>query len=360
VSLKRGATIVVLLVVVAGVFFFVRNGSGAVDTTAQPQAAGATSAVQLQLLNGTAQQNNAPTDTGDFYTGSRTDPPARAWIQLTAATAGPLNPAVVNATGRTVYRFDKDTANPPKSNCDGDCAQKWPPLLVEGSAKVFVEGVDKTLIGSVKRADGTNQATLNGWPMYLFSGDSKAGDVNGQGVDGTWFAIAPDGSKAVLSQTDTDQQVGLTYTTGTAQQNNATADTGDFYRGPSNSPAAMKWVQLTAGSAGGLNPIVHNAVGRTMYRFDKDTPKPPQSNCLGACVQTWEPVLVQQGGRIFVDGVATARVGILNRDDGTRQVTLGGWPMYYYSGDRNPGDTNGEGVDGTWYAISPTGGKIER
>jgi predicted lipoprotein with Yx(FWY)xxD motif len=116
---------------------------------------------------------------------------------------------------------------------------------------------------------------------------------------------------------------------------------------------------LTAGSAGGLNPIVHNAVGRTMYRFDKDTAKPSKSNCVGACAQTWEPVLVQQGGRIFVDGVATARVGILNRGDGTRQVTLGGWPMYYYSGDQNPGDANGEGVDNTWYAISPTGGKIQ-
>jgi predicted lipoprotein with Yx(FWY)xxD motif len=360
VSLKRGAAIIVLLVLVGGIFFVVRNGSDTAGTPAQPQAAGATSAVQMELVSGTAQQHNAPADTGDFYAGPRDDPAARRWIQLTAATAGPLNPVVVNAAGRTIYRFDKDTANPPKSNCNDDCAQTWPPVLIEGGSKVFIEGVDNRLVGSVKRADGTEQATLNGWPMYLYSGDHKAGDVNGQGVDGNWFAIAPDGSKAAPSETGMNEQVGLTYTTGTAEQNNAPADTGDFFRGPSNSPAAMKWVQLTAGSASGLNPIVHNAVGRTMYRFDKDTARPSRSNCTGACAQTWEPVLVQQGGRIFVDGVSTARVGILKRPDGTRQVTLGGWPMYYYSGDRNPGDANGEGVDGAWFAISPTGEKIER
>jgi len=360
VSLKRAAAIVVLLVVIGGVFFFVRNRPDLASAPAQPQAAGATSAVQLELINGTAQQNNAPANTGDFYTGARNDPPAMRWVQLTAASAGTLNPVVVNATGRTIYRFDKDTANPPKSNCDGACAQTWPPLLVQGGSKVFIDGLDNKLVGSVTRADGTQQATLNGWPMYLYSGDHKAGDVNGEGVGGTWYAIAPDGSKAAQSQTGTDQVVGLSYTTGTAKQNNAPADTGDFSRGPSNSPAAMKWVQLTAGSASGLNPIVHNAVGRTMYRFDKDTAHPSRSNCAGACAQTWEPVLVQQGGRIFVDGVSTARVGILNRADGTRQVTVGAWPMYYYNGDHNPGDANGEGVGGTWFAISPTGGKIQR
>jgi predicted lipoprotein with Yx(FWY)xxD motif len=150
----------------------------------------------------------------------------------------------------------------------------------------------------------------------------------------------------------------VSYTAGTAKENNAPANTGDFFNGPSDSPAAMKWVQLSAGAAGGLNPVVLNGAGFTLYRFDKDTANPSKSNCDGACATTWPPVLVQPGSRIFLDGVSKSQVGVVKRDDGSLQVTIGGWPVYRFSKDTAPGQTNGEGVGGTWFAVSPLGGKI--
>jgi predicted lipoprotein with Yx(FWY)xxD motif len=312
----------------------------------------------VQFVNGTAKANNAAADTGDLYPGASTDPVATKWVQLTSGSAGTLNPVVVNGAGFTLYRFDKDTAKPPKSNCDGDCAKTWPPVLVQPGGKVFLDGMQSSDVGTVQRTDGTLQVTVGGWPVYRFSKDTAAGQTNGQGVGGTWFGVAPDGTKAAQPSQGTNDATGLDYQTGTAAQHNAAPNTGDFFNGPSNDPAAMKWVQLTSGSANGLNPIVHNGVGFTFYRFDKDTAKPPKSNCDGDCAKTWPPVLVQPGSRIFVNGVPTAKVGIVTRSDGTRQVTIGGWPIYRFSKDTAPGQTNGEGVGGTWFAISPTGGKI--
>jgi hypothetical protein len=50
-------------------------------------------------------------------------------------------------------------------------------------------------------------------------------------------------------------------------------------------------------------------------------------------------------------------VGTVTRADGSRQLTLDGWPLYEYSGDLSAGETNGQGVDGTWYAVTATGAK---
>src|SRR5262249_33311209 len=200
----------------------------------------------------------------------------------------------------------------------------WPPVPARPCSRISLDGVSLSKAGTVRREDGTLQVTIGGWPVYRFSKDTAAGQTNGQGVGGTWFAVTPDGKKAGQSAQGMDAATGLNYQNGTAKQNHAAPNTGDFYNGPSNNPAAMKWVQLTAGSANGLNPIVHNGRGFTLYRFDKDTAHPSKSNCNGACAVKWPPVLVRPGSRIFVDGVDTDEIGIVRRGDGTRQVTIGG------------------------------------
>ncbi len=157
---------------------------------------------ELSFLAGTAKANNAPPKTGDWATGSDGTPGtadqnvAREWVQLKAAKAGALDPVVVNGAGLTLYRFDKDTAKPSKSACDGDCAKAWPPVLVTSGSKVFLAGIKKSAVGTVKRADGTLQLTVGGWPAYRFAKDTKPGDTLGQGVGGTWFGLAPNGQKA--------------------------------------------------------------------------------------------------------------------------------------------------------------------
>ena len=101
---------------------------------------------------------------------------------------------LTDSAGLTLYRFDQDTAEPPKSNCDGDCATTWPPVPADDAAAGA--GIDEALLGEVTRADGTKQLTIGGWPAYRYAKDTKAGDVNGQGVGGKWYALAPDGKKA--------------------------------------------------------------------------------------------------------------------------------------------------------------------
>ncbi|GAA2253629.1 hypothetical protein GCM10010430_41720 [Kitasatospora cystarginea] len=337
------------------------TGCSPSGTTARPKPAeSATASSPVSYVPGTARENNAPADTGDFAAGAANTAAAMKWVQLSVGAAGPLNPVVHNAAGFTLYRFDKDTAKPSKSTCDDACATTWPPVLVQPGSRIFLDGVSRSDVGVVKRDDGTFQVTIGGWPVYRFSKDTAPAQANGQGVGGTWFAVTPEGGKASQSRQGTDADTGLDYKNGTAKENNAPPNTGDQYSGPRNSPEAMKWVQLTAGSAGGLTPIVHDGAGFTLYRFDKDTAKPSKSTCNDACATTWPPVLVQPGSRIFVDGVPTSEIGIVTRADGTRQVTIGGWPVYRFSKDTAPGQANGEGVGGTWFAVSPHGGKVLR
>ncbi|MFI6339094.1 hypothetical protein [Streptomyces sp. NPDC050535] len=176
------------------------TGTDAATSTGREVAdADAATARSLNLLNGTARQNSAKPDTGDWANSPgkpASRPVARRWVQLSASRAGALDPVVVNGAGFTLYRFDKDTADPSRSNCDGDCATTWPPVLISPGGRIFIDGVDKSDVGVVKRTDGTLQVTLGGWPVYRFSKDLKPGDTNGQGVGGTWFGVTPDGQKA--------------------------------------------------------------------------------------------------------------------------------------------------------------------
>ncbi|MEU0790071.1 hypothetical protein ABZ342_08380 [Amycolatopsis sp. NPDC005961] len=113
------------------------------------------------MLSGTAKSNNAQERTGDWATGSDGTPntasknDARKWVELRASKAGALNLVVVNGAGLTLYRFDKDDAEPSKSVCNGDCAVTWPPVTVERGTKVFLAGVKRSAVGVVKRDDGS-------------------------------------------------------------------------------------------------------------------------------------------------------------------------------------------------------------
>ncbi|WP_327351528.1 hypothetical protein [Streptomyces sp. NBC_01304] len=168
-----------------------------------PAAADGAGSMDLAFKSGTARQNNAPKNTGDWANAPgapATKPVQRKWVQLSAAQAGNLNPVVVNGAGFTLYRFDKDTASPSKSNCSGACATTWPPVLVDPRGKIFVDGVQPSAVGVITRDDGTHQVTIGGWPVYRFSKDTKPGDTNGQGVGGTWFGVTPDGQKSGAPQ----------------------------------------------------------------------------------------------------------------------------------------------------------------
>lgn len=102
---------------------------------------------------------------------------------------------------------------------------------------------------------------------------------------------------------------------------------------------------------------VADAGGFALYRYDKDTAKPPKSNCDAACLEMWPPVLV--GDHTMTSGVDPTLVGSVEREDGRKQVTLAGWPLYRYAGDKKAGDLTGQGRGGTWFAVTPEGRKAQ-
>lgn len=121
--------------------------------------------------------------------------PSGPQISLVGKSVPRMGDVVQDGDGRTLYRFDKDTPNPAKSTCEGQCAVTWPPVLSNGTPRL--QGVDPALVSTVKRADGSEQVTLDGWPLYTYAKDEAPGQWKGQGVGGTWFVVRPDGKRNV-------------------------------------------------------------------------------------------------------------------------------------------------------------------
>jgi predicted lipoprotein with Yx(FWY)xxD motif len=149
-----------------------------------------------------------------------------------------LGTIVVDGSGRTLYRFDKDSASPPTSNCTGACAQLWPPILV--GTQITLSGINRSLLGTIKRSDGAVQLTLNGWPLYRYEGDSAPGQTNGEGVGGVWFAVRPTGAKA-LSATSS----------GTGAATSGASGTGGSSTSGSNGSGSSVGGTSTGSSGGG-------------------------------------------------------------------------------------------------------------
>jgi len=120
---------------------------------------------------------------------TQTPPSTPAAPPATVAVARSAKGEVlVDANGMTLYRFDKDKSG--VSNCAGTCAQTWPPLLLEpgAAAPVTGNGVQGPL-SVVARSDGGRQVADAGRPLYRYSGDTKAGDTNGDGIGTVWHVV---------------------------------------------------------------------------------------------------------------------------------------------------------------------------
>ena len=126
--------------------------------------------------------------------GSTAGAPAAANPAADLKTFGSsLGAIVVDGKGMTVYVFDKDTAGSPTSACTGACVPLWPAVTTT-SATPSVQGVTGQ-VGTAPTAGGGEQVTLDGHRLYTFSGDSGAGQLNGQGYMKLWYVVAPSGQK---------------------------------------------------------------------------------------------------------------------------------------------------------------------
>ncbi|WP_433292597.1 hypothetical protein ACQP2F_28425 [Actinoplanes sp. CA-030573] len=162
------------------------TGQGSGGNAPNPKPTVAKTQKWVKIFSGPSDKDTKPN--ADKTKGSHT-------VELNAVDNDQIGTFVTDGAGRTLYRFDNDTNKPPRSNCNGSCATAWPPLLIKSPGKIFPDGIDPKIIGYVERADHTCQVTINGWPVYYFIADAKPGDINGQGVNGKWFAINPTGGK---------------------------------------------------------------------------------------------------------------------------------------------------------------------
>jgi predicted lipoprotein with Yx(FWY)xxD motif len=128
-------------------------------------------------------------------------PPKTANGQPATVGVANENPGniLVDSQGRTLYLFRRDSGT--KSACTGACAIAWPPLRATGKPTVG-GGVTASIVATSARSDGKPQVTYNGHPLYLFSGDQKPSDTNGEGVNafgGLWYALSSAGNQIVGS-----------------------------------------------------------------------------------------------------------------------------------------------------------------
>jgi predicted lipoprotein with Yx(FWY)xxD motif len=115
--------------------------------------------------------------------------------QIRTRTIDGLGKIITDGKGFTLYLYAPDHQGTPR--CTGFCAQQWPPLLLpSGVAKPTAgPGVVSSLLGTVRRRDGRLQATYNGWPLYLWMGDTAPGQATGQADDmGLWYALSVTGA----------------------------------------------------------------------------------------------------------------------------------------------------------------------
>jgi predicted lipoprotein with Yx(FWY)xxD motif len=224
--------------------------------------------------------------------------------------------ALVEEEGRSLYMFvpDQDANGTP--TCYDDCAKAWPAL--EGPVSAG-EGVDQSLLGTVERTDGTQQATYNDLPLYYFSGDAAAGDVNGQGLFGVWWIVDPSGTPIEKEPT---------------RLSISTTDLGD---------------------------VLVDGAGMTLYMFVPDQQGNGSPTCYGDCAKTWPPLEAAESG-VFLpgEGVDESLFGTVARKNGAQQVTYNTLPLYLFSGDKAAGDVNGQGLGDMWWVVNAAGEPIQK
>jgi predicted lipoprotein with Yx(FWY)xxD motif len=100
---------------------------------------------------------------------------------------------LTNAKGFTLYWFAPDTST--KSNCNGSCAAIWPPVTGPATAGPGVTGK----LATIKRSNGSTQATYDGHPLYTYVGDTAPGQAHGNGLNasgGLWHEVTASGAAA--------------------------------------------------------------------------------------------------------------------------------------------------------------------
>ena len=192
-----------------------------------------TDVATIELTDTSSTESPVATDTAAVATDTATvDETATVSVPVTGAVtvsvseSADFGPILVDGNGLSLYLFTNDTQDSGTSTCTDDCLVAWPALTCSATGvgndnsntnsnantntndntngttgttgdcspeAMAGEGVDATLLGTITRDDGSTQVTYNGWPLYYFQDDAAAGDTNGQGMEGVWFLVSPEG-----------------------------------------------------------------------------------------------------------------------------------------------------------------------
>ena len=208
---------------------------------------------------------------------------------------------LVGPDDMTLYLYTRDEVT--KTNCFGRCLGNWPALTVESAHDLELpEGLAGALAVIKRPDDGTLQVTYNGMPLYYWVQDEKPGDTTGQGVGEVWYVVNP-----------------------------------------------APTLQVAESST--LGKFLVDGRGMTVYLYTRDEMN--KSNCSGRCAGNWPPILIAYGEPTAGPGVDASAIGVITREDGGRQVTYKGMPLYGWVQDEKPGDTTGQGVGEVWYVVQP-------
>jgi predicted lipoprotein with Yx(FWY)xxD motif len=136
--------------------------------------------------------------------------PAAAGTVVIGTRSTSIGTVLTNASGKTLYWFAIDT--PTTSKCNGTCASYWPPVIgtPQAGSGVSLSGS----FGTIKRSDGTTQATYDGHPLYTYAGDTAPGMTGGNGKNlsgGLWWAMTPTGTKPAAAPSPSTSSSGGGY-----------------------------------------------------------------------------------------------------------------------------------------------------
>ncbi|MEU4289206.1 hypothetical protein AB0E63_13385 [Kribbella sp. NPDC026596] len=149
--------------------------------------------------------------------------------------------------------------------------------------------------------------------------------------------------------------LGLAGLTACGGGDDSSSGSGSSASASQSAPQTGSAAKLATADVSGLGKVVVDGNGRTVYIFDKDTSG--KSNCQGDCLAKW-PVVAAGDGTPQLDGIDTSLVSTITRSDGSKQLAIGGLPLYLFASDAQAGDAKGQAVGGVWWVVGADGKKI--
>lgn len=217
-----------------------------------------------------------------------------------------FSPVTDDFTGFQLYTFDVDEPN--ISNCVSEmCVSTWPPLLAENT------DVAQAPFNIIERTDGYKQWAINGMPLYLFNGDTTAGQQNGEEVNNVWWVARPSPVRV--------------------------------YDHPEEGNLLIAHGQILDS----IGKSKDQLIDLTLYTFDDDVAGSGESTCFDTCAATWPPLYAESPDEAFGEFTIISRTETDNTT--TYQWTYKGLPLYFFVGDSTLGDTAGNYP--TWTIARP-------